>query len=275
MSLNYRDKDFYFRTADGFKINNLGLIVGDEKPFQVLMVEEAVLGNAELAVVNKEFQISSLVNLKHSILEVDGFVNKDEVRFSVTDAKVNLSDFGNIANIDLVGEGRLSIDVVGPLDDTELKFNGKMNNFGVLGYQLGASDIDLGLSLKDANVVIRRLESIFGKTALSGSGVINYRNLDIALGINAPRAYFQDIRQILHPIFSKLDFLPEDLEFKSRIDAYIFGKTKLSELRVKSDVKFHDLVAFGETLDKGSMNVELIKEEVRLKNIEASKGKGL
>jgi translocation and assembly module TamB len=274
VSLNYRDKDFYFRPADGFKINNLGLIVGDEKPFQVLMVEEAVLGNAELAVVNKEFQISSLVNLKHSILEVDGFVNKDEVRFSVTDAKVNLLDFGNIANIDLVGEGRLSIDVVGPLDDTELKFNGKMNDFGVLGYQLGASDIDLGLSLKDANVVIRRLESIFGKTALSGSGVINYRNLDIALGINAPQAYFQDIRQILHPIFSKLDFLPEDLEFKSRIDAYIFGKTKLSELRVKSDVKFHDLVAFGETLDKGSMNVELINEEVRLKNIEASKGKG-
>ncbi len=274
ISVNHKDNDFYFRPVDGFKIKKLGLVVGEEKPFQILMIEEAMLKNAELAVINNEFQISSQIDLNRTSLEVDGFVNKNEVRFSVTDGKVNLSDFGNIANIDLVGEGRLSIDVVGPLDDTELKFNGKMNNFGVLGYQLGTSDIDLGLSLKDANVVIRRLESVFGKTALSGSGVINYRNLDIALGINAPLAYFQDIRQIMYPIFSKLDFLPEDLEFKSRIDAYIFGKTRLSELRVKSDVKFHDLAAYGETLDKGSMNLEFINEEVKLRNIEASKGKG-
>jgi translocation and assembly module TamB len=271
---DYKNDNFYFRPADGFKIRNLGLVVGEEKPFHVLMVKEAILSKAEFAIISKEFQMSSIVKLDRSQLEVDGFVNKREARFSVDDAKVNLSDFGNIANIDLVGNGELDIEVVGPLRDTEIKLKGQMQNLGVLGYQLGSSDIDLGISLKDSAVTIKKLESIYGKTPISGSGVVNYSNLDIALGINSPSGHYSDLKEILKPIFSKLDFLPADLDFKSRIDAYVFGKTRLNDLRVKSDVKFSDLTAYGESLNQGSLTVELSKQVLKIKDIATSKGRG-
>lgn len=271
---DYKNDNFYFRPFDGFQVRNLGLVVGEDKPFQILMVKEAQLSKAEFAIVNKEFQMSSSVKLKSSQLEIDGFVNKREARFSVDDAKVNLSDFGNIANIDLVGRGELDIEVIGPLSDTEIKFKGQMQDFGVLGYQLGNSDIDLALSLKDSAVTIKKLESIYGKTPISGSGIINYDNLDIALGINSPQGHYSDLKEILRPIFSQLDFLPEDLDFKSRIDAYVFGKTRLADLRVKSDVKFSDLTAYGENLEQGSLTVELAKQNLKLRNIAATNGRG-
>lgn len=272
--LEYKNNNYYFRPNDGFKVRNLGLVVGEDKPFQVLMVKEADLSKAEFAIVNKEFQMSSLVKLAQSQLEIDGFVNKREARFSIDDAKVDLSDFGNIANIDLVGNGELDIEVVGPLSDTEIKFKGQMQDFGVLGYQLGNSDINLGINLKDSAVTIKKLESVYGKTPISGSGVVNYSNLDIALGINSPNGHYSDLKEILKPVFSKLDFLPEDLDFKSRVDAYIFGKTRLGDLRVKSDVKFNDFTAYGESLDQGSLTVELANKILKLKDIATSKGRG-
>ena len=274
LTVEHKKGDFFFRPKNGFEVKDLGLVVGEDKPFKVLMAKSAKLKDSEFSIVKNEFHMSALVDLPRSKIEVDGLVSKKEVRFVVPESQVNLEDFGNIANLDIKGEGKLSINVSGPLDDVVINLRGKTKGFEILGYRLGQADKNISIELKDDNVVINRMEALLGKTHLSGNGHVNYDSADIALGINSNDANSTDLFQILHPVLKKVDFLPNDLDLKARVDVNIFGKYRLPELKIKSKVDFTDLTAYGENLNAGSFNVSLINEILAFSNFTANKGSG-
>lgn len=275
LTFRYDKKNLYFLPEDGFHARGVALIVGDEsKPFEILRLKDARIKNGEFAVVGGQFQMDALVLLPNSEVDVTGHVNKSGTGFTIRGPKVDLADFGDIAKIGLKGAGQLDLDIKGPLDDVNFDIRGKMKNFGVLGYQLGDSDLELGLGLKEGSVTIRRMESVLGKTHLSGNGAINYKNLDLALGINATSANYHDISIIMKPIVSKLTFMPADFDLNGKIDAYIHGKTKLDKLKVRSHVEFTDLVAYGESVNSGAFNILFQNETVSIENFEGNKAKG-
>jgi translocation and assembly module TamB len=263
-----------FKPKDGFIVNNLGLVVGEDKPFTILMIKRAKLTSASFRVIDKEFQMDSLIELNHSLLDVHGKVNSKRASFNVKDAVVDFEDFGSISQLDIKGKGNLDINVSGPLDDVIIKLKGKMKGFEVLGYRLGQSDKDLSIALKHSEVIIHKFESLYRTTPISGTGAINWDTNDIALGINSSRATLVDLKEILHPIFSKLQFLPSDLDLLTKIDADINGKTSLDGLKVKAETQFTDLVAYGETFSSGELNVTMANQLLRIKDFVANKGKG-
>ena len=275
LSFVYDNGDLYFNPENNFIVDDLSLVVGKkEDPFTIIHAARIHAKNTEISVVGGEFRISSSMSLPRSSLEIDGFVNKKEARFHVDDATVNLQDLGNISNLDIKGNGKLSVNVSGPLDDVHINLRGKMSGFEILGYRLGQTDKDITIALRDDSVIINKFEALYRSTPLSGSGVVNYGNKDIALGINADQTTFSDIEQILHPVFSKLDFLPQDLNMGAKIDVDIYGKTTLKDLKIKSDVKFKDLVAYGEVLNSGTFRVEMINQDIKIVNLNAVKDEG-
>ena len=268
------DGNYYFAPKDGFIVEGLGLVTGDEKPFTVLMTKKAKLTRSSFRIVRKEFQMESYIELPNSLLDVTGFVNSEKVGFDVKQALVDLEDFGNIAKLDIKGKGALDIKVTGPIKDVLINLRGQTENFEILGYRLGKTDKDISIELRDSNVVIHKFEALMRNTPISGTGAVNYENSDIALGINSTKATFGDLRDILNPIFSKLNFLPADLDLTAKIDANIFGKTSLDKLKVKADVQFSDLTAYGESFSSGNFGVSLDNRIFQLKDLNAKKGKG-
>lgn len=265
--------DFYFKPQDGFHLNNVALIVG-KKQTKIVNITSAKLTDADLAVVDGEVRISAVAKLPRSHIEVDGFVNKNKIRFSILDAPFNLEDLGNIADLDIKGSGPLSLQVTGGGKDVELNLKGKMKNLEIIGYKLGTGDTNITIDLGDDNVIIHKLDSVYGSTPISLTGAVNYGNLDIALGVNSEATNYYDLSQILHPIFTKMDFLPKDINFNAKVDADVYGKMNLKDLKVKSEIKFTDLTGYGENINSGSMNIGMNNEVVSLTNIEALKGKG-
>jgi translocation and assembly module TamB len=274
LSLSMAGKNVEFLPKDGFLVENLGLVVGDDKPFPILQIKRAKLSNTSFRVVDKEFQMDSLVQLNHSLLDVQGAVDSKRVSFNVTDAVIDLEDFGDIAKLGIKGKGNLDLKVSGPLDDVKINLSGKTQGFEVLGYKLGAAEKDLSIELRDSNVIIHKFESLYRTTPISGTGAINYDNSDIALGINSSKVSLGDLKEILTPIFSKLDFLPADLELQGRVDASISGKTNLPGLKIKAETQFTDLQAYGETFSSGELVVTLDRQILKLKDFSANKGKG-
>ncbi len=272
LTFNYDHGDMFFYPEDQFFIEGMGLVVGEKKkPLSIIRITKTAVKDTEISVVKGEFRISSNLILPRSQIMVDGFVNKKEARFSILDANVNLEDLGNISRLDIKGEGKLSADVSGPLEDVQINLRGKMKNFEILGYRLGQTDKDITIALKDQSVIVNKFDALFRSTPLSGSGVVNYGNSDIALGINSPSTNFTDMSMILHPIFSKINFLPDDMNMNAKIDVDIYGKTNMDDLKIKSDVKFKDLMAYGENLNSGTFRVELIKQQLRIVNLDGQK----
>ncbi len=275
LTFQYHQGNLFFTPKDNFIVKNLGLVVGEEKPFTVLMIKKANLSKSTFKVINNEFIMDSVVETAHSKLHVTGFVNSKNVEFNALQGKVDFEDLGNIANLDIKGRGIQDINVKGPLEDVVITIKGISDNFEVLGYKLGKADKIVSIALEDSQVVIEKLESQFGNTKLSGSGAVNYDTLDIALDLKSQLAYYSDLESILHPIFSKLDFLPKDLDFNSRIDASIYGKTRLKDLKIKSNVNFKDLHAYGENFSSGEFNVSMKDETITIDELEIKKGDGL
>lgn len=275
LTFEYKNKNLYFTPVDGFFVKNLALVVGDKKkPFKILSVTKASLKNSQFAVVDSEFQMSASVELPRSKLEVDGFINKKKLQFNIPDSQINLEDFGNIANLDVKGAGEISVKVAGPLSATVINLKGKTRGFEILGYQLDETEKNISIDLGDSNVIVNKMESRLGKTNITGNGSVNYKDADIALGISSTDATANDLFQILKPIFMDIDFLPQDLDFKAKVDVDIFGKYRLEDLKIRSKVNFSELTAFGENLQSGSFDISLMERLLSFKNFEASKGKG-
>src|SRR5690606_38233691 len=151
---------------------------------------------------------------------------------------------------------------------------GKTNNFEILRYKLGTTDMNLTVDLGNDEVIVNKMDSEFGRTHITGQGSVNYRSADIALGINSNNTNHSDLSQILTPIFEDLDFLPEDLNFQARVDVDIFGKYRLPELKVRSKFNFSDVTAYGEGFNSASVDIGLAEELLSLKNFTAEKSGG-
>ncbi len=274
VNITHDNGDFHFRPANGFVINNLGLVTGKEKPTNIIMIKSATMKEGSVSIIDGEVHISSNVTLPKSQFDVDGFVAKTGARFSVVDAQVDLEDLGGIAKLGVKGVGTLGVEVTGTLKDTNINLKGKMRGFEVLGYRTGETDTEITVALGDDSVLINKFESKFGSTQISGTGAVNWDNGDIALGINSPSTNFHDLSQILTPIFTKLDFLPQDLNFYAKLDAAVYGKINLDALKIKAGVKFTDLVAYGESVNSGSLELKLSDQVLSFSNIDAEKGKG-
>lgn len=274
LKFDYKGKDLYFYPQDNFVVNKLGLVTGNEKPFEILMISKAVFKKSKFYYANDEFHLSANVDLPKSSLAVDGFVTKDKVSFKVNDAKVDLEDFGNISQLDVKGAGTLSVVVEGPLDQTEINLKGKTKGFEILGYKLDETEKDITIDLGQSTVLINKMESRYGKTHLTGNGSVDYSDRDIALGISSKDALAADMVHILNPIFKDLTFLPNDLDFRAQVDVDIFGKYKLEDLKIRSKVNFNDLVAYGESLTSGSFDIGMSNKVLNFKNFNADKGQG-
>jgi translocation and assembly module TamB len=274
LTFEYRNKDLFFTPKDRFVVHNLGLVVGDDRPFTVLMAKKAQLRNSQFAVVKNEFQMSSTVELANSRFDIVGYVNKDRVKFTAPDSRVDLEDLGNISNLDIKGVGELSLEVAGPLSDTTINIRGKTRGFEILGYKLDQTEKNLDIELGTSTVVIKKMESRLGKTNVSGNGTVNWDDLEIALGISSNNVYSEDLLKIIDPVVKDLDFLPPDLSFRGKVEVDIFGKTRVKDLKLRSRVNFTDLSAYGENLSSGSFDLTLMNQVLAFNNLEAEKGKG-
>lgn len=275
VKFTYKDNNLYFTPRDNFTVNNLGLVVGESyNPFKILMIKKAKFTNSQFAVVNNEFQMSATVELARSKLDIDGFVNKERVQFNVPDANIDLEDFGNISNLDIKGAGELNVTVSGPLKNVVINLKGRTKGFEILGYKLGETEKDIAIDLAASNVVISKMEAKYNRTQLTGNGVVNYKDKDIAIGISSGETNASDLSQIVHPIFKDLTFLPEDLNYKALVDVDIFGKTNLDDLKLRARVNFSDMIIYGESIKSGSFNISLANRLLQFRDLEAFKGKG-
>lgn len=275
LAFEYRKRNYYFYPQDNFIIRNFGLVTGtEEDPFKVVMMKKARFQKTTFSVIDNIFHMSAIVNLENSRFQVDGFVSKKEVNFTIPNSPIDLEDLGNLANLDVKGAGNLAVNVSGPLDQTIINLKGKTADFEILGYKLGTTDMNLTVDLGNDEVIVNKMDSEYGRTQITGHGTVNYRNADIALGISSNNTNHSDLSQILTPIFEDLDFLPEDLNFQAKVDVDIFGKYRLPDLKIRSKFNFSDVTAYGEGFNSGAVDIALSDQILSLKNFTIEKGGG-
>ena len=274
ISLKVDKKDMDIKFGDGFILTDFRLIVGKNNPFKIMNIKKTKLDQTSIRLIKDVFILTTKLETKNSRISLNGFANPNEISFTTNDSYIDFEDFGNLVSLDIKGKGPLDIKLFGKTNDITLNLSGKTEGFGLLGYKLGNSQEDISVNLSKSNVVIHKLESQYKATPISGSGIINYNNQDINLEILTKKAKYQDLKEVLSPIFDKLNFLPEDMDLTAQIKTNISGKTNLNDLKIKSKIRFLDLFAYGEALSSGEFELSLIDQNFLISNFKAIKGKG-
>jgi translocation and assembly module TamB len=274
LSLRIDNNNLDIKIRDGFVLKSFRLVVGSKKPFTIMNIKKMKLDQTSIKLVKDVFFLNTKLETKNSKMDINGFANSNEVSFVASDSIVDFEDFGNLVNLDIKGKGPLELRVFGPNDDLKINLIGKTEGFGLLGYKFGNSNEEISISLADSSVAIKKLESIYKSTPISGNGTVNFETQDIDLDINSSKAKLQDLKEVLDPIFAKMDFFPGDMDFNAQIRTKISGKTSLDELKIKSKIKYADLFAYGEGLSGGEFDLNLINQQFSITHFKGIKGKG-
>ncbi len=275
LSLRIDNKNLDIRIRDGFFLKNFQLVVGDYKPFTIMNIKKMKLDQTSIKLVKDVFFLNTKIETQNSKMDINGFANSNEVSFVTSDSIVDFEDFGNLVNLDIKGKGPLELRVFGLNDDLKINLVGTTDGFGLLGYKLGKSNEEISINLADSSVTIKKLESLYKSTPISGFGTVNYDTQDIDLDISSSKAKFLELKEVLDPIFAKMDFLPEDIDLAAQIKTKISGKTSLDKLKINSKIKFLDLFAYGEGLSGGEFDLNLINQQLSIANFKGTKGKGI
>jgi len=269
-NIEYRNHDFLLNLQNGFIVNNFRLS-NSNGDFEILKIKNAVLNQARF-VFKDELEIHANIKLPQSDFIVSGTLNKKKSNLKVEKGFLDFSDLGNLAQLGLAGHGYFNFQVTSAVSSPTLSIQGDFDEFELLKYQLGKSKIDVDINLADSKVKINDVDSRFGLTPISGSGIVNYKTKDIYIGLNSKNSKSNDLRKILSPIFNKIKFFPNDFSYDADLDVYIFGKYTLEDLRIKADANFKNVLFLGEKLDKGSFSFEMKEKQLSFSNLSFSKG---
>jgi translocation and assembly module TamB len=271
LQIRIKDKNIYLDPSDGFKLE--GFQLGEKTA--ILKINEIKLTNSTLFFENNKFYIFSDILLKNSRLRAEGFISKDESNLKVLESKIDLEDLGGIAGLGIRGNGKLDLQILGGIKNLGLFFDGNVSEFEILNYHLGSSQLGLEIQLGESKVIIKDLESKYGKTKIFGDGFVNYSTEEISLGLSSTKSNFADLKKIISPVLSRINFLPKDLFFESQLDVSIFGKYNLKDLKLKSEAKLNNISLFDENVDSGYLNINLNNQKLSFENVIFKKDKGI
>ncbi len=267
-----KKKDLFFYPANGFVLTNLKLAFDKSSP--IIHAKKIEINNSEFFVINNALVMKTNFKSTNTDLEVEGFVGNGVVDFDTIKGQLNLEDLGNIAGLELKGEGINSIKAKGNLDNVILSMQGDLNNFEILGYKIGNAQHEMRLKLKDGIVEIPLIKAKKSRYEYQGIGTVNYKNFDMDLSLDIPQISFSELKDAITPISPGLSFLPEDFDATVKGIVNLNAKESIKNLKVEADVQGTKIVAYDETFKKLNFNFISGNKIIHLKDFNVEKDKG-
>lgn len=276
ITFQLRGEDLYFRPADGFKVTNLRLEFPRDEGTTSKIIHAPViwLSKSSFNLVANTLEVNALLKGPRTQLDIQGHLNKREVHFDIAPGPILLTDLGNIANLELKGEGENRLKVRGTLEDVKMTIEGGFRNFEILGYRLGNTEHRIEVGLKDGVVELPLFRAKKGRYEYSGTGLVNYQNFLMDLSIQLPLISFAEFRDAIHPLNDGLAFLPPDFETTLQGDVDIVARGSIANLRVDSDVHAQKVMAYGESFKDSKFSFKYADRKIQLKNFSAVKEDG-
>ncbi len=249
VSFRLQKNDMFFKPADGFKIEQLGLRQRKEdgSPFDVVRAPVVWFSDSKLSVENGIFRMDAQVRAPRSQFSAKGQVGRGQVHFDVGPGPINLADFGDIAELGLKGEGENSIKARGSLDQVTMTMEGKLRNFEIVGYRLGETQHQFIVDLGKSTVTIPRFAAKKSRYVYSGTGKVDWKDFLMDISVDLPEISFAELKDAVHPISGGLGFLPADFEGTLQGSIELYAKGSMKNFVASADVYGQKLRAWGES----------------------------
>ncbi|MCM0605244.1 MAG: translocation/assembly module TamB [Xanthomonadaceae bacterium] len=166
----------------------------------------------------------------------------------------NLGSIGSISETKIIGTGKIDVHVHGPGDDVRIDIDADLKDASYLDLNLGS--LKGKISFLDARnqIEFTKVQLMQGTTQYMGNGVLDVGKIEKAnLDFTITKGEFQDLTFIFDHFVKKISWYPTDLTGSISGDVQVRGGLSMSELIIKSDLKFKDAEYKGERVHHGRL----------------------
>lgn len=227
------------------------------------------LMGGSLSLLNwEDFHMDTIIQMNNSTMSVKGKINSKGIDIITNNTTMNLEDVGPISGVPLVGDGSVDLRVKGPMDNVKFYFDVDVENFQVIGLQLGSLKGDVDLSLNTLRLGLTGVEANYLGNHYGGGGALEFGPKNsIDLNIRIFEGEYSNTLDMISPVLTNIrQYFPElSMHFNSELT--IKGKLSGGELVVTGEMEAKDVGYKTENVDLLRVNYKISNKSVDLSNI--------
>ena len=282
VDISFADKLLKISMVKGFSFMDFSLEIPDKDDNDI----DIILQNPGLVFNKGEFFVRDDGNLKMDLdFEFEGSrikstaeIGDDKLYFKSRAPRINMEKFGPISGTLMHGVGVIDFEIKGPFEDVRFNFDAKLDNFSIIGFNLGKVESDITYSLRDKLLSIKHLTGNVDKTKFTGIGKIQFGKKEyLDLALNFKNASYKDSLFIYEDLAADLSFLPQNLKALYDTKYRVTGKLGLDELQVVGKITGHEasLPRFAEKFGSFALDFHYKNKILKLDKVSMHKGRGL
>lgn len=271
--------------ANGLKINGLSPLKLDDFKLQLsptpdpslLAHKSPALNQLKLELDFEPFKLNLAANLttEKTSAPLDALIDGNGIKAKISGDKFSLTEFEQIQNVPVNGDGKLDITVEGPWDNIVFGFKGEMEDTRVANYDLGRTNLEGQLLLKQGLLNFNKIAGRQGFTQYKG-GVrleLNNNSYPLKISFNSKRALLTDIRKMVSPIVP--EFLKEVEELQMRFETHGELAIDFNDQPIKIDLSIDgdSLQVFGENFDSVAAKIKMLNKRLSVQGFTLSREK--
>lgn len=272
IDFSWTNEKLLFSTHEGFTLEKMELASSNSQtPIISNDLVKLKRGSFDVA-LKGGVDVDLDLTFPNSEMAIAGRIGDGGVDLETSLSKVDFDKFGPIAGTKLIGDGDLNFKVKGPFENVVFDFIANINNFSVLGFNLGHVESVFSFSLKDIKLDFKSFNGQYDTTKYNAFGKISFKNKgDIDFNFDFLKGRYKDSLSIYKRITDDMDFLPEDLSFEYKAKYKVTGSFGVDKLKIEGNVRGSDFSLYGEDLDSFSFNFQFLNSELHVTNAVAAK----
>jgi len=240
----------------------------------ILDVGDLTLSKSKIE-VQENGEIDLHLNLKKEGIDLTALGSiGEEIDIKIKDGLMDLESFGPISGAVLKGKGPLDLKIKGPFEKVLFFFDADLDETEIVSLSLGSIKSKFIFDLSNTTLEIKRAYVNKGKTSYTASGVLDFDNGNIDMGVEFSKGYFDDLKKILKPAID-LDSMgninTNNFFFKSSFS--LNGEMDLDKMKIGGWIDAEDISSY-ESLDKFYSKVMFVNKKLTLTDTILLKGEG-
>lgn len=206
-----------------------------------------------------KLNLDGFLAAEETLAKLNAVIKSDGLEAKLVSTNFVFNNFKKIQGVDLLGEGDLSVDINGPWENVQFKFEGDFESAVVAGYNLGNIEFVGNLPLKQGKLSFPSLKGRKNFSRYTGSVELDLNGKPYPLKIkyDATRATLNDLKDIIAPIMPKIVAERNDIQARFKTSGMVQVDFANRPVKLDIDVDGDSLTLAGEYFDSFAAAVEM------------------
>lgn len=220
------------------------------------------------------FSFDADLMLGDSKVSGSGIFTDNKMNVEIRKSTLGLDDLGPIVELPFEGSGLIKGRISGDYDSVTFSFRPVLNDFSVLGFNLGKLDGQLVFNLESMVLDVSHLKGIYNQTQYEGNANFHFLKDTFSLDVDIKAGVYRDLEKMLPTLISKIYTDDVDVDFNFTGMLKYQSSFDVEKLSIVAHAVAENVNIYGEQVGSLSASINLKEDLLRVDKFNIKKNQG-